>query len=351
MGLAINTVQVFFVTYFITFMFLLLCLVPFCVQLVTSCDKLCKLHFSKFFTGVFMKILCVLNIAIGLYWVAHQCRQFHAPVPKSKRNKQELNQRPIQSAPPTDEYTTGFQIRPTLVLNEYSPLLAPLMTEEWKPVSQPPKPAEDRASDSETPIWQVTPLLGTTPRKNLQLQHRNSLDDISDVLGTHVYQGYVETPLQTLDGIVVNQPKRFLPLVEEAKCLTEEIRIEKLNKQWASILCEQLLNQSFTNQLNSIQLLEQLAPLQLAKEHLPVDIIDILEWLGKVDDIPFNQLYYIVENCVDRYYSKVIETFVSIIKRQFADCQLLLVNTAHCLKILEEYADCQSQIWKIFQKY
>ena len=151
------------------------------------------------------------------------------------------------------------------------------MTEECisKTVSQPPKPAKDKASDSETPIWQVTPLLGTTLRENLQLQHRNSPDDISDVLGTCVYQGYVETPLQTLDGIVVNQPKRFLPLVEEAKHLTEEIRIKKLNEQWASIQHEQLLNQSFTDQLNSIQILEQLVPLQLAKEHLPVDIIDI----------------------------------------------------------------------------
>ena len=107
--------------------------------------------------------------------------------------------------------------------------------------------------------------MGTTARENLQLQHRNSPDDISNVLGTRVYQGYVETPLQTLDGIVVNQPKRFLPLVEEAKHLTEEIRIEKLNKQWAGIPHEQLLNQSFTDQLNSIQILEQLAPLQLAK--------------------------------------------------------------------------------------
>ena len=103
--------------------------------------------------------------------------------------------------------------------------------------------------------------------------------------------------------------------------------------------------------MNSIQLLEQLTPLQLAKEHLPADIIDILEWLGKADNIPFNQLYYIAENCVDRYYTKVIETFVSIIKRQFADCQLLLVNTACCLKFLEEYADHQSQIWQIFQKH
>ena len=243
----------------------------------------------------------------------------------------------------------------TLVLIKYSPLLAPLMTEEStstsKTVSQQPKPTEDRVSDSETPIWQVTALLGTTPRENCQLQHRNSPDDISDVLGTCIYQGYVETPLQTLDGIVVNQPKRFLPLAEEAKCLTEEIRIEKLNEQWASIMHGQLLNQSFTNQLNSIQPLEQLAPLQLAKEHLLVDIIDILEWLGKADDIPFNQLYYIAENCADQYYTKVIEKFVSIIKRQFIDRQLLLVNTACCLKFLEEYADHQSQIWKIFQKH
>ena len=150
---------------------------------------------------------------------------------------------------------------------------------------------------------------------------------------------------------MVNQPKRFLPLVEEAKCLTEEISIEKLNKKWSGIPCEQLLNQSFMDQLNSIQILQQLTPLQLAKQHLPVDIIDILEHLGKADNIPFNQLYYIAENCANRYYSKVIETFVCILKCQFANRQLLLVNTACSLKFLEEYTDCQSQIWKIFQKH
>ena len=100
-----------------------------------------------------------------------------------------------------------------------------------------------------------------------------------------------------------------------------------------------------------MQILEQLAPLQLAKEHLPSDIIDILERLGKVDNIPFNQLYYIDENCADRYYSKVIQTFVSIIKRQFADRQTLLINTAHSLKFLEDYTDRQAQIWKILCKY
>ena len=76
-----------------------------------------------------------------------------------------------------------------------------------------------------------------------------------------------------------------------------------------------------------------------------------MERLGKAENIPFNQLYYIAKNCSDRYYSKVIETFISILKCQFADCQLLLVNTARSLKFLEEYADHQAQIWKIFQKH
>ena len=111
------------------------------------------------------------------------------------------------------------------------------------------------------------------------------------------------------------------------------------------------MNQSFNDQLNSIQILKQLAPLQLAKEHLPADIVDILERLGKADNIPFNQLYYIAENCADCYYSKVIETFVALLKCQFTDRQLLLVNTARSLKFLEEYTDRQVLIWKIFQKH
>ena len=122
-----------------------------------------------------------------------------------------------------------------------------------------------------------------------------------------------------------NEPKWFLPLAEEAKRIAEEIRIEKINEQWAGIPCEQLLNQSFTDQLNSIQILEQLAPLQLAKEHLPGDIIDILERLGNADNIPFNQLYYIAENCEDHYYSKVFETFISILK-----CQLSTAFGKYC---------------------
>ena len=111
------------------------------------------------------------------------------------------------------------------------------------------------------------------------------------------------------------------------------------------------MNQSFNDQLNSIQILEQLAPLQLMKEHLPGNIIDILERLSKADHIPHNQLYYIVENCADRYNSKVIETFVALLKQQFADRQLILVNMARSLKFLEQYADRKVLIWQIFRKH
>ena len=164
-GLADSTFQGFFITNFITLVFLILCLVPFRVQLVTACDKLLKLYCSKYFTSVFKNIFCVLQTVIELYWVASQCRQFYAPERKSKRNKQGLNQWLTQTAPPTDECIAGLQNRLILVLMESSPLLAPStpqtpapqqdsVTEEStsKTFSQPPKPTEDRSSDSETPV-------------------------------------------------------------------------------------------------------------------------------------------------------------------------------------------------------
>ena len=54
---------------------------------------------------------------------------------------------------------------------------------------------------------------------------------------------------------------------------------------------------------------------------------------------------------MDQYHSKVIGTFTLLLKRQFADRQLLLINTARSLKFLEEYANRQALIWKIFSKH
>ena len=323
---AYHNLQGSFITNFIFIAFLLLCMIPLRVQLVTICDRL---HFNKHFNVTFKKLYHVFQTVYGLYRVARQCYQLHVPECRLKKTIRRLCQQLTQTLPPLDECIPVLKTRLILIhYMEPSPLLTPPTPQrilapqqdrvaeepEIETFSEPSTSIEDRSLDNETPICQVQPLLGMTHRENLQLQNRNRLEDIADVLGTTALKGYINTPLQTLDGIVVQQPKRFLPLAEEAKCLVEEIHIEKLNEQWAGIPHEKLLNQSFWDQLNSLQILEQLAPLELAKQHLLVDIIDILECLGKADNIPFIQLYYIVENCSDWYYSKVIETFVAIIE-------------------------------------
>ena len=162
---------------------------------------------------------------------------------------------------------------------------------------------------------------------------------------------YVKTPLQTLDGINVNQPKQFLPLAKEAKKLAKEFRKEQVASQWANIPHEKLLQESFVEQLNSLKSLDQLVPLEAAKEHLPKDIINILELVGKADNIPFNQLYNLAEDCADRYYTKVIKTLTHLLKSSFHDRQLVLVDTTQALKFLESYTARQTNLWKVLSKY
>ena len=111
------------------------------------------------------------------------------------------------------------------------------------------------------------------------------------------------------------------------KKLAEEFLKEQVTSQWAGIPHEKLLQEFFIEQINSPQSLDQLAPLMAAEEHLPKDIINILELFGKADNIPFNQLYNLAEDCADRYYTKVIKTLTHLLKNSFHDRQLVLVNS------------------------
>ena len=149
----------------------------------------------------------------------------------------------------------------------------------------------------------------------------------------------------------VNQPSQFLPLAQEAKKLTEALKKEQDTSQWAGIPPKKLLQDSFVEQLNSIQALEQLAPLHAAREHLPKDIVEILELLGKAYNIPFNQPYNLAQDCANHYYTKVIKTLTHLLKHNFTDRQTVLVNTARVLKLLESYGDGQSKLWKVLTKY
>ena len=152
-------------------------MVPCRVQLVDTLHKLLRFNI---FTGIFMKMICIWNIILGLYWVAHECGHSQAPEPKLHKKKHEQDQQPLQSAlPPKDEYLVGIQTRQILVIEDNSSLLTPLTIDEpkWKETVQMKKKPEsttDTILEGETLISQVTPLLGTTPSKNTQIQHRNT---------------------------------------------------------------------------------------------------------------------------------------------------------------------------------
>ena len=244
-GLAFIATQEYLVMYCLTFVFFILCVVPFRVHFI---DILLKLLRLNIFTSIFAKTLSVWNIILGLYRAARDCAHYQAPMQKLQKEKCTQDQQPLQSAPPPkDKYLEEIQPRQMLVIEDNSSLLAPLTIDEPEcketfTTTERPESTAEAIPEGDTLISQVMPLLGTTPRENTQLQHRNMPEDISDILGTRAYQRYMDTPLQTLDGIIINQPKHFLPLTEEAKKIAEEIRIEKINEQWARIPCEQLLN-------------------------------------------------------------------------------------------------------------
>ena len=177
----------------------------------------------------------------------------------------------------------------------------------------------------------VQPALGFTPAEICRAENNPTL---TIIIGD---REYTETPLKMLDGLYVMQPKRFLPLMKEANKLAKELHKEEIVSQWAELPPEKLLQESFLEQLDALQALDQQAPLTAAKEHLPGDIIDILSHLRKADNIPF-KLYSLTEDCTDRYYMKVIQMLTHLMKNSFHDRQLILANTARVLKFFESYA-------------
>ena len=202
-----------------------------------------------------------------------------------------------------------------------------------------------RITNRPTPIQPVEPVVGLTPEEQCRKEEDPDLT-LDELLGLSSYKGHISTPLQTLDGLYVNQPSGFLPLAQEAKKLAKRIYKEEEASQWSGIPIKKLLNNSFAEQLNCIQTLQQ-----ITKDHLLQDIITILERLGKVKNTPLDKLYYLAENCVDHYYTSIIKTFVKIVKRSATDRQIVLVNTARALKCLEDFRQRQSQLFTALEKY
>ena len=144
----------------------------------------------------------------------------------------------------------------------------------------------------------IQPVEPITTEEQRQREEDPNLT-LNELLGFSSCEEHVNMPPQTLDGQYVSQPSHFLPLAQEARKLAQKIKQEEEASQWSGIPVKQLLNSFLMEQLNCIQLLQQIAPLHAAKEHLPKDIITILERLGKVHNMPFDKLYYLAESCAD----------------------------------------------------
>ena len=184
-GLAIHILDRSFATNFIFTAFLLLFIIPIWVQVATICDRLCL---YKWFNVVLKKIYCTLQAVHRLYQLAREYHQLHTPECRLKKTTTRPCQQPTQTLPPLDEYIPALTTRLILIhYTEPSPLLTPLTPQrildpqqdraiEEPEIGIPQDPLtsiEDRSSDSETPIHQVQPVLGTTPTENLQLRDRN----------------------------------------------------------------------------------------------------------------------------------------------------------------------------------
>ena len=95
----------------------------------------------------------------------------------------------------------------------------------------------------------MQPTLGFTLAEICRAQNKPTLM-IPQLLKIKPCKDYTETPLQTLDGLYVTQPKRFLPLTQEVKKLAEDFSKEEIASQWAGLPPEKLLQESFVEQLD-----------------------------------------------------------------------------------------------------
>ena len=122
-GSAFEATQEFLITYFLTFVCVILFVVPFKVQFTHISRTLFQLHIL---TGIFVQLFHVRNIILGLYRAAHECGHFQAPVPKTQDYKcVKDRQRPLAVPPPKDEYLEEAQSRQTLVIEDGPSLPTP----------------------------------------------------------------------------------------------------------------------------------------------------------------------------------------------------------------------------------
>ena len=157
------------------------------------------------------------QVFFGIYCLARECS-------KLQITSKKVSQWSLQVLPPPDKFLIipdlseitlqqksllqitedRVQKTPVLIQDCASPEVDP--QKDYRPLAstQIAENINDNSSQSDTPIHQVEPLLDTTTLENYQLQSATQPQDISEILGTTAFEGYVRTPLETLDGLYIH---------------------------------------------------------------------------------------------------------------------------------------------------
>ena len=83
-GLSFESTWEFLITYILTFVCIILFVIPFKIHFAHILWNLCQLYI---FTGIFVQPLRIGHIVIGLYRAAREMGQLQAPTPKERDNK------------------------------------------------------------------------------------------------------------------------------------------------------------------------------------------------------------------------------------------------------------------------
>ena len=101
-GLATKEIREFIITHILTFMFIILFVVPFKTYFIYI---LWNLHQLYVFIGIFLQPLCIGHKIIRLYQAAHKAGKFQVPMPRTQEKKFKRHQiRLLSVSPPRDVY-------------------------------------------------------------------------------------------------------------------------------------------------------------------------------------------------------------------------------------------------------
>ena len=109
----------------------------------------------------------------------------------------------------------------------------------------------NRGNNRTAPIQPVEPVVGLTLEEQCKKEEDPDVT-LDELLGLTSCEEHITTPLQTLDGLYVNQPSRFLPLAQEAKKLARKLKEDEEASQWSGIPIDPLRSSSMTHSQSSL---------------------------------------------------------------------------------------------------